>query len=73
MRIMRFSLRDFFRFETEEAKVVNLYHIYQALEEALEANAEHPLVESLHFPVPLAVDERWMDGFKVSLGWDGWR
>jgi len=30
--------------------VVNLYHIYQALEEALEANAEHPLVESLHFP-----------------------
>lgn len=30
--------------------VVNLYHIYQALEEALDANAEHPLVESLHFP-----------------------
>ena len=22
------------------------------MEEALEANAEHPLVESLHFPVP---------------------
>lgn len=30
--------------------VVNLYHIYQALEEALDANAEHPLIESLHFP-----------------------
>lgn len=35
-----------------DAQVVNLYHIYQALEEALEANAEHPLVESLHFPAP---------------------
>ena len=32
------------------AEVVNLYHIYQALEEALDANAEHPLIESLHFP-----------------------
>lgn len=32
------------------SEVVNLYHIYQALEEALDANAEHPLVESLHFP-----------------------
>ena len=26
--------------------------LLEALEEALEANAEHPLVESLHFPVP---------------------
>ncbi|CAE7281350.1 Hmox2 [Symbiodinium sp. KB8] len=33
--------------------VVNLYHIYGALEEALEANAEHPLIESLHFPEEL--------------------
>ncbi|CAE7262653.1 HMOX2 [Symbiodinium natans] len=33
--------------------VVNLYHIYSALEEALEANAEHPLIESLHFPEEL--------------------
>ncbi|CAK9081997.1 Heme oxygenase 2 (HO-2) [Durusdinium trenchii] len=33
--------------------VVNLFHIYQALEDALEANQEHPLVESLHFPEEL--------------------
>lgn len=36
----------------ELSKVVNLFHIYQALEDALEANQEHPLVESLHFPAP---------------------
>jgi heme oxygenase len=30
--------------------VVNLYHVYGALEEALEANADHELVDPIHFP-----------------------
>eukprot|EP00930_Biecheleria_cincta_P083083 TRINITY_DN72712_c0_g1_i1.p1 TRINITY_DN72712_c0_g1~~TRINITY_DN72712_c0_g1_i1.p1 ORF type:complete len:516 (-),score=116.12 TRINITY_DN72712_c0_g1_i1:260-1771(-) len=33
--------------------VVNLFHVYKALEEGLELCAEHPLVESLHFPEEL--------------------
>jgi len=33
--------------------VVNLYHIYRALEEALDSNEEHPLVDSLYFPEEL--------------------
>jgi len=33
--------------------IVNLFHVYSALEEALEENSEHPLVESLHFPEEL--------------------
>ncbi|CAE8697159.1 unnamed protein product, partial [Polarella glacialis] len=33
--------------------IVNMYHVYRALEEALEASSEHPLVESLHFPEEL--------------------
>lgn len=33
--------------------VVNLYHVYLALEEALDACADHPLVEPLYFPEEL--------------------
>lgn len=48
--------------------VVNLYHIYQALEEALEANAEHPLVESLHFPEELERAETLKRDAEFYLG-----
>lgn len=30
--------------------IVNLFYVYEAMEEALEANADHPLIDDLHFP-----------------------
>mmetsp|Transcript_5355 Transcript_5355/g.15825 ORF Transcript_5355/g.15825 Transcript_5355/m.15825 type:complete len:499 (-) Transcript_5355:179-1675(-) len=30
--------------------IINLFHVYQALEEALDACADHPLVDPIHFP-----------------------
>eukprot|EP00931_Biecheleriopsis_adriatica_P022412 TRINITY_DN14413_c0_g1_i2.p1 TRINITY_DN14413_c0_g1~~TRINITY_DN14413_c0_g1_i2.p1 ORF type:complete len:495 (+),score=121.13 TRINITY_DN14413_c0_g1_i2:24-1487(+) len=48
--------------------VVNLYHIYKALEEGLEACAEHPLVESLHFPEELERTESLKQDAEYFLG-----
>lgn len=48
--------------------VVNLYHIYVALEDGLEANAEHPLIESLHFPDELCRVETLRQDADFFLG-----
>ncbi|CAJ1362981.1 unnamed protein product [Effrenium voratum] len=48
--------------------VVNLFHIYRALEEALEANAEHVLIESLHFPDELERTETLRQDAEFYLG-----
>mmetsp|Transcript_43135 Transcript_43135/g.100553 ORF Transcript_43135/g.100553 Transcript_43135/m.100553 type:complete len:464 (+) Transcript_43135:51-1442(+) len=52
--------------------VVNLYHIYQALEEALEANCEHHLIESLHFPDELERTSALEDDAAYFLG-ENWK
>eukprot|EP00933_Yihiella_yeosuensis_P044381 TRINITY_DN39492_c0_g1_i1.p1 TRINITY_DN39492_c0_g1~~TRINITY_DN39492_c0_g1_i1.p1 ORF type:complete len:512 (-),score=148.56 TRINITY_DN39492_c0_g1_i1:199-1734(-) len=48
--------------------VVNLFHVYSAIEEALEENCEHPLVEPLYFPDELDRKETLRQDAEFFLG-----